>query len=60
MYHENNKHIAKIAPENNKSTSLKGDRSSCDDKSNTSGRKLLNICHNHNLNIVNEQIQGAG
>ena len=58
MYHENNKYIAEIAPENNKKTSLKGDRSWCDDKTNTSGRKLLNICHNHNLNIANGQIPG--
>ena len=58
MYHENNKHITKIAPENSKRTSLKGDRSSCDDKTYTSGRKLLNICYNHNLNIVNGQIPG--
>ena len=27
MYHENNKYIAEIALENNKKTSLKGDRS---------------------------------
>ena len=52
MYHENNNYIAEIACENNK-TSLKDDRSSCDDKTNTLGRKLLNICHNHNLNIAN-------
>ena len=58
MYHENNKYIAEIALENNKKTSLKGDRSWCDDKTNTSGRKLLNICHNHNLNIANGQIPG--
>ena len=30
-YHKNNKYIAKITPENNKKTSLKGDRSSGDD-----------------------------
>ena len=58
MYHKNNKYVAEIAPENNKKTSLKGDRSSCDDKTNTSGRKLLNICHDHNLNIANGQIPG--
>ena len=57
MYHENNNYIAEIACENNK-TSLKDDRSSCDDKTNTLGRKLLNICHNHNLNIANGQIPG--
>ena len=52
MYHENNNYIAEIACENNK-TSLKDDRSSCDDKTNTLGWKLQNICHNHNLNIAN-------
>ena len=35
MYHENNKYIAELAPENNKKMSLKGDRSSCDHKTNT-------------------------
>ena len=34
---------------NNNKTSSKGDRSSCDDKTNILGRKLLNICHNHNI-----------
>ena len=58
MYHENNKYITEIAPENNNKTSLKGDRSSCDDKTNTSSWKLLNICHNHNINIANGQIPG--
>ena len=41
MYNEYNKYIAELAPENNKKKSLKGDRSSCDDKTNTSGTKLL-------------------
>ena len=54
MYHEN-KYVAELAPENNKKT-LKGDRSSCDNKTSTSGRKLLNICHNHNVNLANRQI----
>ena len=58
MYHKNNKYIAEIAPQNNTKTLLKGHRRSCDDKTNTSGRKLLNICHNHNLNIANGQIPG--
>ena len=58
MCHENNIYIAEIATENNNNTSLKGDRSSCDDKTNTLVWKLLKICHNHNLNIANGQIPG--
>ena len=58
IYHKNNEYIAKIAPESNKKTSLKGDKSPCDDKTNTSGRKLLKISHNHNLNITNGKIPG--
>ena len=58
MYHENNKYIAELAPENNKKISLKGDRISCDDKTKSSGRKILNICHNHYLNIAYEEILG--
>ena len=58
VYHENNKYIAELAPENNKKTLSKGDRISCDDKTKSSGRKILNICHNHYLNIANEEILG--
>ena len=52
------KHLSNLLPDVSKDWNTIEVRSSCDDKVNTSGRTLLNICNNHNLRIANGQTPG--
>ena len=49
----NHKHISPLLPDRN--ATQDGNWCSCDDKSNSYGRRLLKLCNNHNLKTTNRQ-----